>query len=58
MLTGMVLLMALLVWCLQVQSGWLQVLLALPALMSRRTALSPKDLSICLTSIMAFYCFD
>jgi hypothetical protein len=26
------LLMALLVWCLQVQSGWLQVLLALPAL--------------------------
>jgi hypothetical protein len=31
-LTGMVLLMALLVWCLQVQSGWLQVLLALPAL--------------------------
>ena len=32
LLTGMVLLMALLVWCLQVQSGWLQVLLALPAL--------------------------
>ena len=31
-LTGMLLLMALLVWCLQVQSGWLQVLLALPAL--------------------------